>query len=99
MTEQTGSESFNKAKGRQERDKATVTELTGFFKAVHGLVDPEEAVPLAGRVDLDEGEERETGQDFRRVRVDKDFYELRREERSAEIKINKRRQHFQRRQR
>jgi hypothetical protein len=89
VTKQTGSGRFKKAKRRQERDKATVTELTGFFKAVHCLVDPEEAVPLAGRVDLDEGEERETGQDFRRVRVDKDFYELRREERSAEIKVNK----------
>jgi hypothetical protein len=82
VTEQTGS-------GRDRRDKATVTELTGFFKVVHCLVDPEEAVPLARRVDLDEGEERETGHDFRRVRVDKDFYELRQEERSAEIKINK----------
>jgi hypothetical protein len=63
--------------------------LTGFFKAVHGLVDPDEVVPLAGRVDLDEGEERETGQDFRRVRVDKDFDELRGEARSAEIKVDK----------
>ncbi len=89
MTKQTGSGSLKKAKGRQERDKAMVAKLTGFFKAVHYLVDPEEAVSLAGRVDLSEGEERETGQDFRRVGVDKDFYELRREERSAEIKINK----------
>ena len=89
MTEQTGSGSFKKAKGRQERDKTTVGELTGFFKAVHCLVDPEEAVPLAGRVDLDEGEERETGQDFRRVRVDIDFNKLRREERSAKIEIDK----------
>ena len=63
--------------------------MTGFFKAVHCLVDPEEAVPLAGRVDLDEGEERETGQDFRRVRVDKDFDELRGEERSAKIEVDK----------
>jgi hypothetical protein len=89
VTKQARIGSFKKAKGRQERDKATVTELTGFFKAVHCLVDPEQAVPRSGRVDLDEGEERETGQDFRRVRVNKDFYELRREERSAEIKVNK----------
>jgi hypothetical protein len=89
VTEQTGSGSFDEAKGRQERDKTTVTQLTGFLKTVHGLVDPEEAVPLAGRVDLDEGEERETGQDFRRVRVDIDFNKLRREERSAKIEIDK----------
>ena len=63
--------------------------MTGFFKAVHCLVDPEEAVPLPGRVDLDEGKERETGQDCRRVRVDINFYKLRREERSAEIEVNK----------
>ena len=89
MTKQTGSGSFDKAERRQERDKATVAELTGFFKAVHCLVDPEEAVPLPGRFDLDEGKERETGQDFRRVRIDIDFYKLRREERSAEIEVNK----------
>ena len=59
VTEQTGSGSFDKTKGRQERDKTTVTQLTGFLKTAHGLVHPEEAVPLAGRVDLDEGEERE----------------------------------------
>ncbi len=89
MAEQTGSGSFDKTKGRQERDKTTVTQLTGFLKTVHGLVDPEEAVPLAGRVDLEEGEERETGQDFRRIRVDIDFDKLRREERSAKIEIDK----------
>jgi hypothetical protein len=89
VTKQARSRSFKKAKRRQERDKATVAELTGFFKAVHCLVDPEEAVPLPGRVDLDVGKERETGQDFRRVRVDIDFDKLRREERSAEIKVNK----------
>ncbi len=87
MTKQTGSGSFKKSKGRQ--DKATVTELTSFFKAVHCLVDPEQAVPLPGRVDLDVGKERKTGQDFRRVRVDIDFYKLRREEMSAEIEVNK----------
>ncbi len=32
---------------------------------------------------------RETGQDFRRVRVDIDVNKLRREERSAEIEVNK----------
>ncbi len=48
-----------------------------------------QAVPLPGRVDLDVGKERETGQDFRRIRVDIDFYKLRREERSAEIEVNK----------
>jgi hypothetical protein len=55
VTKQTGSGSFNKAERRQERNKATVAELTGFFKAVHRLVDPEEAVPLSGQVGLDEG--------------------------------------------
>ncbi len=34
MTKQTGSGSFDKAERRQERDKATVAELTGFLKAV-----------------------------------------------------------------
>jgi hypothetical protein len=81
VARQTGSGGFNKAKGRQGRDKATVAELNGFLKAAHRLVDPEEAVPLPGRVDLDVGEERETGQDFRRVRVDINFDELRRAER------------------
>ncbi len=85
MTEQTGNGSFDKAKGRQERDKATVTQLTGFLKTVHGLVDPEETVPLAGRVDLDEGEERETGQGLRRVRVDIDLNKLNGEECQIEI--------------
>ncbi len=46
MAKQTGSGSFKKAEGRQERDKATVTKLTGFFEAVHCLVDSEEAVSL-----------------------------------------------------
>ncbi len=90
VTKQTGgSGSFNKTERRQERNKATVAELTGFFKAVHRLIDPEEAVPLPGQVDLDERQERETGQDFRRVRANKDFKELRREERGAEIEVDK----------
>ncbi len=78
VAKKTGSGSFNKAEGRQERDKATVTKLTGFFEAVHCLVDPEEAVPFPGRVDLDIREERETRQDFRGIGVDVDFDELRR---------------------
>ncbi len=79
-----------KTKRRQERVKGMVAELTGFFKAVHCLVNLEEAVPLPGPFDLDVGEERETGQDLRRVGVDIDFDKLRREERSAEIiEVNK----------
>ncbi len=74
---------------KRETNKATVTKLTGFFEAVHCLVDPEEAVPLPGLVDLEEREERETRQDFRGIRVDVDFDELRREERSAKIEVDK----------
>jgi hypothetical protein len=81
VKKQTGSGNLKKTKGRQERDKAMVAKLTGFFKDVHCLVDPEEAVPREM--------ERETEQDFRRVRVNIDVYELRREERSAEIEIDK----------
>jgi drug/metabolite transporter superfamily protein YnfA len=50
MTKETGGGGFIKPVLFEEADDALVTQFSRLLKTVHGLVDPEEAVPLAGRV-------------------------------------------------
>jgi hypothetical protein len=57
------------ADNRQERDKTQFRKLTGIFQTIHGLIDAEDDEALAGVSGTDEGEERETGEDCRDVRV------------------------------
>ncbi len=102
VSKKTGGRRFEKIKGRQKSDKATVTELPSFLQAVHGTVDPEEDVAFSRFVDLDVGKERKTRQDVRRVRIYIDTDVLRGERRSAEVKVGEvesRSKHSQRRQR
>jgi hypothetical protein len=76
MTKEAGCSGFNETRRRQERDKTQVRKLTGIFQTIHGLIDAEDNEALAVLSGADEGEERETGEDCRRVRVYIYSYEL-----------------------
>ncbi len=59
---------------RRETSCIYVAELSGFFKTIHGLIDPEQAVGATRLVHLEEGEKGKTGQDCggASIRVDTD---------------------------
>jgi hypothetical protein len=69
MPKEAGSSGLKKTRRRQERDQTQVRKLTRIFQTIHGLIDAEDDKALAIASGADEGEEREAGEDSRRVRV------------------------------
>ena len=78
MAEEAGSGGFEETVGVEEGDQLYVAEPSRFFKTIHGLIDPEQAVGVTRPVHLKEGEDdKTTGQDCGGVSIRVDTDELR----------------------